>query len=350
MQESAINEAFEVLPFIIKIKDIIMDNLSGSTILQLSVSKDLYDLILENNSNVIEKFGITSHIDNLLYITMLVSKGLLTFGLKQHNEDYELKFSLADAPKKTSITLYKTFNMYKVETVEEVIKNDVTLDYNYDVYYYDNEYNLLSVDNELEKDEHFSKEFGVPLSEARLYRKNFKKHYKFLSDCKSTSIMKFADENLEYEKYEFRIPFSLNEFELFMTKESIREISKYDNTFEDDCEIYDIENFDEEKLKAILEPLKAQIGIDGCIIMSSNLYNNINFYLLDLASAIYTNGFIIKKIDNQFILYYVNIEANKIVTIPQQINQDDLELIFNKNPENENVPGLKEFFGFGRDR
>lgn len=361
MDKNIIETLFNLLPddlktdtFVNEIQNMVLNYLNEAKIIgNIFVVDEIYERICKTNIeiNMLEK---SSSANNLLFFMLLSDVSMINFKLKQIGEDYIMEVTLTEPEthKQTTIKLFKTPDISKVETIEKVEKKGVILDYNYDVYYYDAEYNLLPKDLYLEHDRinHFMEVFCISENEAIVCSKNFKMFAKYLSDQRTIDLMKFCDDELYVDdKYKFKVPFCLNDFELFITKEMYRDSLEMDDSLRD-YEITEPQNFDSDRVKAILEPLKAQIGEDGEIIVSSNIYDNFCFYLLGFAGTIYTNGFIIKKLEDTYTLYYLNIAENNLTAIPQVLSKDELDMIYNKHSDNEFVPGLKEFFGISRDR
>ena len=69
---------------------------------------------------------------------------------------------------------------------------------------------------------------------------------------------------------------------------------------------------------------------------------------MNLTSSISTNGFIIKKVNDVYTLYYVNIKENNLLVIPKILTLEELKTIYYNNPKNEEIDGLKEFLGISR--
>lgn len=93
------------------------------------------------------------------------------------------------------------------------------------------------------------------------------------------------------------------------------------------------------------------IGCDGEVIMSDNLYQNLVGLLMKLdAEVLSTNGFIVKKNQVGYILYYVYLALDEVRVIPKEITEREAHEIFLRSPLNEKVEGLKEFLGSSRNR
>lgn len=336
-------------PFFANLKNIFINNIEGLRIWQLSVCEDYFHDINELNTSSVLSFTKTFVNKSLFYITLSLGNKIVSFRIIKDNDLFDVKLVINNGDKLISINLFRDNEGSRIETVNQEIVNNVIKDYKFDVYYYDKNYRLLDDDTEKTKDKYFSVEFGIPLEDARFYRNNFKLFSEFLNEQRENKNLEFADEFFVDDKYKFMIPFYLDEFELFMTKEMHREACLLDESLLE-YEVTEARAFNKNKLATVLEPLKSQIGLDGEIVISKNIFDFIEFYLLGFYNSINTTGFIIKKVSEEYILYFVKIENSKLIAIPKYITHEDLKIIYNKNLENANVPGLDEFFGFNRSR
>ena len=85
--------------------------------------------------------------------------------------------------------------------------------------------------------------------------------------------------------------------------------------------------------------------------MADNLFTNFLPILLgEDASGFDTKGIIVEKMGEDYFLYQVHFTTDKISFVKNMITLEQAQELFLANPLNENVKGLKEFFGITRGR
>ena len=73
--------------------------------------------------------------------------------------------------------------------------------------------------------------------------------------------------------------------------------------------------------------------------MNIQSYVYLDYDILD------TTGYIVRKIDNEYIIFNVNISHNSILVIPSNITRQDLISLYNSSGNSEHSIQLDEFFG-----
>lgn len=328
-----------------KLKDIALKETRGNFVI-FQVEKRIYDML---NENLKKFFEVAESKEDILTYSLKTNDGIIYFAIKNidNNLLIELKMDLKD---KTKGTVYvKSDNLVRIETVEITKNNGFYKDYQSAIYYYDNAYNEIATNTDEEQDVIFSEEFGIPLSFARFFRLNFKKYAKDISRYVAKRNMEGLDNLLEEKDfYEFLTPFYLDDFQGFINREFSKDYTLiYSEMDREDVSLEICNN----EFETIINNLKAQIGIDGEVIISSNIYQNLILILLGvIADGISTKGVIIKKVGNIYTLYMVHITNHEVMVIPKDITQEEMEDIYRLNPENDNIEGLAEFFRINRGR
>ena len=331
-------------PYFIKLKEIALNDALGN-FLSFQVQRRIYDKLndkfkafvkVSQDSEMILRYALDTP-DGIIYFTIKYVDNLLFIELKK------------DFDNEIVSTIYTKFDtLSRIETVRILKNKGFYEDYECNIYYYDKDFNLVSGATEEEKDITFSEEFKIPIELSRLFRLNFKKYSKEISRYFSIKRMEKSDDLLtDKDYYYFLSPFYLDEFADFINREYSKNVSEAYKilTGNDDIKIYNNE------FESIEENLKSQIGIDGEVVISSNIYQNLIYVLLGiLADGISTKGYIIKKLNGVYTLYDVNITNNQIVFFPRILNEEELKQIYFTNEANQNVEGLAEFFGVTRGR
>ena len=340
-----VSTAINLDAYLKELKNIILKDIEGEFI-TFTVHKSIYDLL--DNKELKSYLKVSEDSEIVIRFALSLTDGLLFFTLKYVDNllFMELKKELLD---KVVSTIYVKFaDFSRVETTEVTKDNGFYEDYHCGIYYYDADFNLVSEATDEEKDAVFGKEFNIPKEFVRFFRLNFKRYAKEISRYVSSKQMENADEKLsEKDFWYFLAPFNLNEFSNFINREYSKKISaafKMVNGY-DYITIYNNE------FKTIEENLISQIGTDGEVIISSNIYQNlINVLLGVTADGISTNGYIIKKSNGVYTLYDVNITNNHVLFFPRVISDEEIKRIYYSNDVNQNVEGLAEFFGVTRGR
>ncbi|MCI9281423.1 MAG: hypothetical protein HFI49_04115 [Bacilli bacterium] len=341
------NELYDSIkqdPYFMRLKDIVLKEAKGNLI-SFEVQKRIFDKLGDSLKNTV---SFSHDSDIILRYALDIPEGILFFTIKYVDNLLFIELK-KDLETEITSTVYTKFPaLSRIETIR-VIKNcGFYEDYECNIYYYDKDFNLVSGASEEEKDLTFSEEFKIPIEFARFFRLNFKKYSKEISRYISSKKMEGLDELLTDKDYcSFLSPFYLDEFGDFINREYSKNVSEAYKviTGDDSIALYNHE------FSLIEESLKAQIGTDGEIVISSNIYQNLIYVLLGiLADGISIKGNIIKKLNGIYTLYIVNISNNQVVFLPRILNENDLKDIYYANENNQKVEGLAEFFGITRGR
>lgn len=335
----------------------------------IEVESPIYSISeeLQNLKNVEE---IKSSKTNIFNISTDLSVSVC-FSLSKIEEEYIINLSMTN------------LNDDKVEIIEidakvPKLKNDLIqitkIIMDDEDYYYEYETEFISYDKhgkkveipniEEQKDEDFSKTFGISINESRNYRLNFDKYKDKLNQSKSKLNMKSIDNMFTLDSVLFSPVFKLTTFKDFIQN---LEGDAYDEEeLEDDLEEIDIdfdsdiidetieedydEEFDEldkrsEERSEILEnTLISYLGKNGDFTISYNLYLNMKTYILSKNDLINTTGIIIRKINNEHTIFYMTITNNQIIMLPYKPSKEELMNLYKSDPMNQNMYGLDEFF------
>ena len=105
------------------------------------------------------------------------------------------------------------------------------------------------------------------------------------------------------------------------------------------------------KLDQIIHGIENAIGESEEIIMSDFLYQALESYFFEVSDILYNKGIIIKRLNGEYILYYIHLENDKIIIgNSQTLKEEEIKKIMDSNPFNYEVRGLREFFGLGLNR
>ncbi len=280
--------------------------------------------------------------------------GFLT---KTEKEDFLYNTTVVD------LIITKSSETFKI-TCSKTDDNGFYYDYNTEIYSFNNHgEEVLVEDIELEKDKDFSSYFGIPLEYARTYRLNFDKNKNIINNYLTQKSMNKMDELYFNDSILFTPPFTMNTFSDFLMDgvslddEDIDEEIDEDFFEEEDEEelpddlVPDIE--EEERLKSELELFKEKleyyVGSNGKFVMSYNLFINIQSYLQNNLTG-NIKGFLIKKENNEYTIYYININELGLLVFPKSINKSDLLALYNSNKENALIYGLNEFFEINKKK
>jgi len=103
------------------------------------------------------------------------------------------------------------------------------------------------------------------------------------------------------------------------------------------------------RVENIRDRLQELIGIDGEVVMSSNIYQNLIPILGGYEAEAYDmKGYIIKSLNGKYYFYEVSFKTLEITAAVHEITSSEAIDIFNKNERNKDVYGLREFFGVNR--
>ena len=84
--------------------------------------------------------------------------------------------------------------------------------------------------------------------------------------------------------------------------------------------------------------------------MSRNLIVNIASYIELNDNTLYTNGFVIRKLDNKFKLYYITVTNEEMININREITLAEAQELFYSYELNKDIEGLEDFFEIKKGR
>lgn len=219
-------------------------------------------------------------------------------------------------------------------------------------YYYKYEYEMYELDKnnkrvnrnfDKELDEDFSMFFDVPLNEARECRLNFEDNIEYVNKRKTLGCMKRLDNLYSGKEVLFGEVFSINDLDGYFVDLEVDE-EELDNI--------DMDALDSaiNKLDSIKSKLTGVIGNNGEFIMTQNLSMNISHYIESEEDILNTSGFIIRKLNNIYTLFYINITDSNIVHMKVNKNIEELKELYYSHEFNSEIFGVKEFFGIDKDK
>ncbi len=373
-----INEIFKNLP----------KHLRENTVLQklklefIKLTKNNTNVDLELNETIYKKInGIEKHeeitpIDKdtkLIFSFETIDGDEVCFSLSNY-DGYQVNFIVSkkingiyhDIVIEVTISKNKTSCKVTTFTTDE---KDFYLSYNCDFYEFDKNMRPIKIPNIAKtKDRDFSDFFGVPIEEARTLRLNFKKNCEYLNNKKIQTSLDTMDDLYFGNQILFAVPFKITDLENYLFDGTFDELGEseeveedldfleedLDETYIDEEEDYEEEiDEDEERVKALTTTLKEKLinylGEDGEFIMSYNLYTNISELLFHV-NSLSTKGYIIKKLNKTYTLYYINITNGNLIIFPKKLPHEELIKLYESNPENAFVYGLSDFVEIGTKR
>lgn len=312
---------------------------------KISLSSELFQK-LDNDLKNNEQFLVRD--DGVLMRFMVFSDNTTLFTIKYHSNVFhiEVKVPLNDAM--LIVSAIKNSFMTRIETLKVKEDNGLYELFECDIKFYDKDYNEIYqdvADLEKEKDMIFAAQFAIPLYMARFFRLNFDKYKKQLNSNLASYLMEL-DNRLKSNEMDFLFsqPFTLDSLEDSIIKFKNQELINIlrDAGMDESIEVPKIEHFD---ISFIKNNLLKQIG-EGRIVMSSTLISDLYSLLEEKVtlSGLVTSGYVIKKESGYFTLFRISIKNGIITIMREEIKDSDIELIFNSNPKNALVEGLKSFF------
>ncbi len=337
--------------------------IKGYTNYRIDICEDLYNSLNHKN----DKVFIVNNFDTLFYIDCKGDKRI-SFGFNK-NDNYSIDFIIMQEDENdiinniiTQIIFDKDLTTWKINQ-EDVNDEGHYYSYSHNIYKYDKNHQLINDTFENELDNDFSKIFNVPLKDAKEYRKNFKKYREYLNKSKKIGVMQKLDElycgrELLFSEVfvfndldDFFIDFSTEMIEEGMDFELEEEIVEPEEEFEEiDEELREKYERALNKLDKIKNNIKNITGINGEFTMTNNLCMNITTYLKSEDDILFTKGFIIKKIDNEYTLYFIKINGDKITSMSRPITLEQAQEMYNSHEFNKSVYGLQEFFQINKDK
>ncbi len=334
-----------------------------------SLFKKIFNMVLEKMDNVSGYINASNILDinnplvnrvksNNLFSTTLYNKfNMMTLSLRNNNDGtYYLKFVYAPLDGyQNTIIVNKKLNGSVVEIIKEKRINSRYLDYKYDIKLYDKNYHEIKRDMSSDIDKHFSVVFGVPIEMARFLRLNFKKFAPNISKYKVQKDLEYCQDMLQKDFLNsFMRPFNFGELREFINTELDNERYETDEFIvelaEDMGYFEEVEktNIDFKPFLKVYNELVKYIGNKN-VVMSSNLYQDIVIFLLDLTEGVlYTKGVIISKDNGFFTYYFVEISNEEVKVMCLPLSEDEAHSLYYAYNGNEEVEGLDTFFGINR--
>lgn len=251
----------------------------------------------------------------------------------------------------------------EVQEINEVYDDNLFYhDFNCNVKFYDlNGKPIKGKNIEKIKDEIFAAKFQVSENKSRVYRLNFLQYRYFLNEHLVKYGMKTLDDN---GLYVFSCPFVLKDLETVLIDQIMRDDetdydnADYDDSFDDDTEealgsfeLEDSLGIDFQKIGHIKKSLENQIGLMGEVVMSENLLINLITYAGgNLVNYLDTKGYVINRIGDKLLLYYVCFLSEQLVVMPISDDLNYIQSLYSKSVVNKSTEGLKEFFGIDLNR
>lgn len=322
---------------IAKLTEELPTNLNGK-ISRISVSKDLYIKLTSLYPEITDNLYINEEETSLLNITTYNKDGLIIIRIKKEFYTSSIKIVAVDSNcQEKHLQLMLSDNFTKLESLLKEEKNGFITKYDYDLQLYDKENRVVIIDYEKEKDIKFSEEFLIPLSNARELRNNFKQNIEFLNINRIKEMNRLVDSDLNDNL--FRGPFNIADLELFIKTEMINDLKEILN---DISMSFKLTN----ELNNIVSSINHAIGNSNKVLISENMYQFLQNYLLGLYNhVLYNKGILIKELNGIYTLYYIHFENNQIIAIPKELTADDIDLIITNNNQSANLNNLKDFFG-----
>lgn len=298
--------------------------------------------IIPIDSSEEELFSISSHAKNdvtfslskredFYYSTLVTSKKIEESNELTEEELYETIYINIVISKSTT-----TWSITKVIVDED----NVYYSYEFEIYSYNKNNELIEIDNlEEQKDEYFSDFFGVPKEKSRKYRENFDKYIEKINEAKIKKEQRDIDEYYSSESKLFVPPFLMIE----MSSYFIDEIPVDEELSEEEQE-----NFDRELTEKIAKYIENEIikrtGPLGLYTMSYNLYLNLIAYLTNPDMPLSTSGLLIRKMNNKYTAFYINFKKNIITIIEKALTKEEIKALYESNENNKNIFGVEDFF------
>lgn len=236
----------------------------------------------------------------------------------------------------------------RVQIERLALNHDFITDYDVQIYY-----NSFKSDVEAEKDGAFARRFNVPFEDARELRTNFDTHKTEINMLSKMNKMRDSDDALsDEERFLFRRPFKLKDLRVFLEEEFKVELDIIFQKAMISLDGISTElDIDENIFNNVLMGLLSQIGDEGEVIITDNIYQDlIRAFSGKKFVILYSKGYIIKKVGEYYAIYYVHCTNNQIMVTSKPMSVEEVQELFKKNPDNLNVLGLSEFCGIPRGR
>lgn len=318
---------------------------------KIILSEEIYETFMVNNLQYEDRV-LKDNSLRLLRLSFFRGKGYI-LDIYRYEENFIIILKISEPNIYREITL-NINPKFKVGTLVTEKRNDnFCEDFKCDICYYNNEGDLLNVDSQEEIDYVFSKRFSVPISMARFLRNNFQKFKDKINVFYAKELMASKDNELrEEDLLLFKGPFNLKDLKEYVIncvrEDIISVLSKNNMDFEEYLNTKKIKN--EDIIDKITYNLLSQIG-EGEVVISNNIIDNLISVLEGFALGfVNTRGYIIKKLNDYFIFYYVCIENDMVTLMSQEISREDAKILFNKGNNSIDNNSLVNFFGIANGR
>lgn len=225
-------------------------------------------------------------------------------------EEYKVKLGIffKHGDEEIEYDYYKKNNNYGYLEIRKFIREKGhIINYDYEPRIYNNG-KLVEADYEDAKDKEFVRQFAVPKELVREYRTHFSKYYQEINRYKSEDFMEYYDNKLlRSEDLRFQLFDNIDHFITYlrhygMIRERIETYSK------------------------VLNGMKPNIR--GSFVISVNILDNLQSYLLGLDENMKTRGIIISKNESDYTMYGVLFKETDITCLSVNEPQDKLERVF----------------------
>ena len=330
------------------IKNAIIDvfkNSNAKMLLPISIDKKTY-----GHLNKKDNFQIAD-VDTFLSFTFVLGDSLCFLEVKRQKNSIIVIYEVSSHSLLDRIILVKSDNLAIVESKYYLKEEGIFKVYNTSIRYYDNNFKEVKIDPSNTLDEMFSDEFGIPLKSARKMREKFFLYANFLSYSAVEQKMRIRDAQLSSIDFLYiRSPWIVRDIDKFLHEEYDNErkivLKKHFNKINNAGGKLKIN-----RIAKIINWIQGNLNDNSEMVMADNLFTNFLPILLgEDASGFDTKGIIVEKMGEDYFLYQVHFTTDKISFVKSLITLEQAQELFLANPLNENVKGLKEFFGITRGR
>ncbi len=323
----------------------VFKNSSAKMLLPISIDKKIYE-----NLNRKDNFRIADA-DTFFGFTFVLGDSLCFLEVKRQKNSILVVYEVSSHSILDRIILVKSEDLTIVESKYYLKEEGIFKDYNTSIRYYDNNFKEVKIDSGSTLDEMFSDEFGIPLESARKMREKFFLYANFLSYSAVEQKMRIRDARLSSIDFlYFRSPWVVRDIDKYIHEEYNNErknvVKKHFNKIDSDSG-----KLKTNRIAKIINWIQENLNENSEMIMADNLFANFLPILLgEDASGFDTKGIIVEKSGEDYFLYQVHFTTDKISFVKSLITLEQAQELFLANPLNENVKGLKEFFGITRGR
>lgn len=311
---------------------------------RVMVSGDIYHHLVNKYPELQDKFKKSSDSKKVVDLAIFIADYLFLFNIRDYQffQSIELNALSYDGEHQIiNVTLINDETLLE-STYEKTDEHDMIKAYDYNVASFNADGSRREIlDIEEAKDLAFANKFFVPVEQAREYRTHFDEYKTFLNE--NVVKAQLRNEDMVTVDNIFTPPFVLTDLEFFIRDTREEEIALIFSREKEPIKLTG-------KLDNVLKELSGVIGASEEVIMSSSLYDALTSYLFEVRNILYDKGIIIKRLNDEYIAYYIHIENDKIIGTSQKLNANDIQVILDNNLGNENIEGLQVFFQRGLSR